>query len=132
LQRNDSIKKHHVIEKEETIEPPPITPRISGRSPSPTKSLIHQPIIHSNLTNRSSLTIDMYLPDYCPLTKMELKSNPNMLKNYQETVRKMFNSQLDDIGIYPVSFLNYINNKKKIKNILKYRMINYCQKMILK
>jgi hypothetical protein len=44
----------------------------------------------------------MYLADYCPLTKSELKSNPNMISMLKSNVRKMFDSQLDDIGIYPV------------------------------
>ena len=44
----------------------------------------------------------MYLSEYCPLTKTALKSNPNIITMYKETIKKMFNSQLDDIGIYPV------------------------------
>ena len=46
----------------------------------------------------------MYLADYCPLTKSALKSNPNMISMLKDTVRKMFDSQLDDIGIYAVIY----------------------------
>lgn len=44
----------------------------------------------------------MYLPDYCPLTKDALRTNPNILLSLKEVVKREFYEQLDSIGIYAV------------------------------
>ena len=89
-------------EPEQSRIPPPIVPRSSERSPSPTKP---EPKQKPQATHsaQSHAYENMYLGDYCLLTRQKIKSDDKIILNAKKSIEKFLAKQLDMIGIYAVS-----------------------------
>ena len=81
--------------------PPPVTPRqqfngsIDNRSPSP-KGMSKQTVPKQN---NAPQNVDIYLPEYCPLTLKEVQVNRNHLDKFKDYALQLFEKELDDMGI---------------------------------
>lgn len=50
----------------------------------------------------SVIVENMYLGDYCPLTQEKINYDENILTSAKDAIKRFLNTQLDDMGIYPV------------------------------
>jgi hypothetical protein len=87
--------------------PPPITPRQQGqlsRSPSPLPKNQQKQNLNKNNNNNNNNSInsnmlEIYLPEYCPLTLRAVQRNRNILSEIKIEAIEDINEEFDEFGI---------------------------------
>ncbi|RMZ97391.1 zinc finger DZIP1L-like isoform X1 [Brachionus plicatilis] len=84
------------LESDLKNRPPTVTPRQQPNqvpAPVPSKKLPTQPV------KNMSKSVEIYLPQYCPITLRKVQSNPSYLDSFKKSALEAFEKELDDLGI---------------------------------
>ncbi len=109
--------------------PPPITPRGQQQPHPPQPQQIKDEPKQKGSSSKQQQqsqqknnTIEIYLPEYCPMTFKAVQTNPNHLTKFKQSAREIYENDLDEFGIdLKDTCLSDTDFKQKIKKIATYR-----------